>query len=123
MSENGLSYNLITSITSKEVITQSLKEGIIMSWTFIRYDCSDTTVYDEIAVYDELGNIVCTLSIDEDIDEDDQEEYEGAVNNNARLISAAPDLLKALEELVKSYPDHDPSISKALAAIKKAKGE
>lgn len=92
-------------------------KGNNMSWTFTSHNWSDTTVYDE------LGNVVCTLSIDEDIDEDDQEEYEGAVNNNARLISAAPDLLKALEELVKSYPDHDPSISKALAAIKKAKGE
>lgn len=106
-----------------------------MSWTFTSHNWSDTTVYDE------LGNIVCTLSIDEDIDEDDQEEYECALNNNARLISAAPDLLNALEELVKSYiydietlnilqpasklsdPDQEPQIIKALSAIKKAKGE
>ena len=45
---------------------------------------------------------------------------------NARLIAAAPDLLEALEALVFDFDSHstaDESISRARAALKKARGE
>ena len=41
--------------------------------------------------------------------------------NNAKLIAAAPDLLEALECLIKS--DHDDVIEMARAAIARARGE
>lgn len=41
---------------------------------------------------------------------------------NAKLIAAAPELLEALEYIVNNQ-DMDSSVKKAIAAIKKAKGE
>ena len=46
---------------------------------------------------------------------------EGRHEANARLIAAAPDLLEALECLIKS--DHDDVIEMARAAIARARGE
>jgi len=52
--------------------------------------------------------------------------YHGAnwpvIKANARLIAAAPELLEALEDILANI-DGFPDTSKALAAIRKAKGE
>jgi hypothetical protein len=43
--------------------------------------------------------------------------------DNARLISAAPDLLEALEFVIRGVPDTWEGVQKARAAIAKARGE
>lgn len=56
---------------------------------------------------------------------DDGETYFGAVylDSDARLIAAAPDLLEALEDLLKNTGIHGQWADKARAAIAKATGE
>jgi hypothetical protein len=60
-------------------------------------------------------------------DEQDSFIAEGCSNEHARLIAAAPDLLAALEKLLKSAATHHYSnlegVIEARAAIAKAKGE
>lgn len=77
---------------------------------------------------------VCTLSIsEEDATEENQDELTAGMLASAKLIAAAPQMLDALEAIIKRFQpeQHDAAgcmfknceLCKAIAVIKAAKGE
>lgn len=62
-------------------------------WSYVEHNWSDTSIRDK------NGNRICLISIEDEATERNQYELEKIALANARLITAAPELLEALEEL------------------------
>lgn len=70
-------------------------------WEVIEHSWSDTSIQDE------QGNVICTLSIDdEDTTEENQEEREQIVSDNFRLISKSPEMYSFIKSVISS--EHTP---------------
>ena len=81
--------------------------------------------YQDIDIKAGSHRTVCTIWIDDAPVHD----FNAEQNANARLIAAAPDLLEALEDLIRNHKENKGEglgigpLMKAKAAIAKAKGE
>jgi len=66
------------------------------NWVIVDHSWAETSIYDD------SGDVVCTLSIRDEATEETQYELEVLMGKRARLIAAAPELLAALKELLSS---------------------
>ncbi|MBE8727963.1 hypothetical protein [Flavobacterium hungaricum] len=90
----------------------------LRKWEVVEHSWSDTSIYDQD------GNVVCTMCIDdEDTTEENQEEREQIVSANFKLIEASPDMLDVLKRIVKEFEkyggQHVPLVIEANKLINK----
>ena len=80
--------------------------------------CTDATGDTFIAAMTDSAETICDLGAAYD------DEGQAQLESDARLISAAPDLLEALEWMVNSFAERQPNalMDRARAAIAKARG-
>jgi hypothetical protein len=78
--------------------------------------------WDSTSIADSDGNIICSLSIDDEATEDNQQELEEQMDANANLIVAVPDLLEALMLITSGANTDARSFVIAHNAIAKATG-
>lgn len=87
-------------------------------WKVLEHSWSDTSI-----VAEGFDHGICLLDINH-ATEESQAADEAVMAANARLISAAPDLLEALREAWPYVPDHHgPVQARIKAALSKATGE
>lgn len=102
-------------MTAHRPITNEATPG---PWTVIDNSWEVSTVYGPD------GEAVAECPINSIVTEETQFEHEAVKEANARLISAAPDMLAALENLVNCFEKHRPKAywDAARTAITKATG-
>jgi hypothetical protein len=67
-------------------------------WSTIEHSWSDTSIFDKD------NNVVCSLSVEGECDENNQEQFEQLMAANAKLISKAPKMLEFLKGIVNASP-------------------
>lgn len=100
-------------------------KGTPAPWEVIEHNWSDTSIM--------AGDrTVCSISIYHEGTEETQEQLEDEVSANAKLIASAPDLLEALQHLIKEWDKvtdvfplmaNEEAYIKAKQIVKKALGE
>ena len=81
-----------------------------------------TKATNNLGIYDESGSLIASIQVHQLASEDVVSKY----NATARLMSAAPDLMEALQACLKKgskWHTCDPVVTQARAAIAKATGE
>lgn len=67
-------------------------------WEVVEHNWSDTSIIDS-----NTGDLICTVSIYDEADEENQEELEKVVSENFNLIRKAPEMEAFLKKIVSDY--------------------